>query len=219
MLPISAEDDVRRAFHLPMPPLHPLIDAASRGELPEWACASKSRRRHMARVAKLMNQWGKALALPKEVRRRWKAAAHLHDCVKEESPAELRRLLRGGLRRLPDGVLHGPAASVLLRREGVVDEPLLQAVSYHTLGHPDFETIGLALYAADFLEPGRRSRSTWRNALRERAPDDLNGVVHEIVRRRIHQLMKRGRPVRPETIALWNSMAEEEAWVRASAAS
>jgi len=199
-----------------MPPLHPIILAAARGELPDWACCSKSRRKHMARVADLMNAWGKNLGLKKTQRKRWKAAAWLHDCVKEEAPAELRRVLRGRIRLVPDNVLHGPAASVLLRREGVRDEPLLQAISYHTLGHPHFETIGMALYAADFLEPGRRSRKKWRAKLRERAPDDLEGVVHEIVGARIQHLMKRGRPVRPETIELWNSMAEGEAWVRAS---
>ncbi len=171
----------------------------------------------MGRVADLMNEWGKALGLPKKQRRRWKAAAWLHDSVKEEAPAELRKVLRGRLRLLPDNVVHGPAAAALLRRDGVIDEPLMQAISYHTLGHPMFETIGLALYAADFLEPGRRSRKKWRAELRERAPEDMDGVVHEIVGARIRFLMKKGRPVRPETIALWNVGAEGEAWVRASA--
>lgn len=170
----------------------------------------------MGRVADLMNGWGKELGLPKRERRRWKAAAWLHDCVKEEAPAELRKVLRGRLRLLPDNVVHGPAAAAMLRREGIIDEPLLHAISYHTLGHPTFETIGHALYAADFLEPGRTSRKKWRAELRERAPEDLDGVVHEIVGERIRYLMKKGRPVRPETIALWNSMAEGEAWVRAS---
>jgi len=200
-----------------VPPTHPLIKAASKGELPEWACCSKSRRKHMGRVADLMNGWAREMGLKKKQRRRWKAAAWLHDCVKEEAPDELRKVLRGKLRLLPDNVLHGPAAAALLRREGVIDEPLLQAISYHTLGHPMFETIGMALYAADFLEPGRTSRKNWRAELRERAPDDLEGTVHEIVGARIRFLMKKGRPVRPETIALWNSMAEGEAWVRASA--
>ena len=171
----------------------------------------------MGRVADLMNTWGKEMGLSKEQRRRWKAAAWLHDSLKEEAPAELRKVLRGKLRLLPDNVVHGPAAAALLRRDGIIDEPLLQAISYHTLGHPTFETIGFALYAADFLEPSRRSRRTWRAGLRERAPDDLEGVVHEIVGARIRFLMKKGRPIRPETIGLWNSMAEGEAWVRASA--
>jgi 2-amino-4-hydroxy-6-hydroxymethyldihydropteridine diphosphokinase len=200
-----------------MPPLHPIVKAAAKGELPDWACCSKSRRRHMGRVAELMDGWATELGLPKRQRKRWRAAAWLHDCLKEESPGELRKVLRGQMRLLPDGVLHGPAASVLLRREGVVDEPLLQAVSYHTLGHPEFETIGMALYAADFLEPGRRSRKKWRAGLRERVPDELLDVVHEIAGARIQHLMKRGRPIRPETMALWNSMAEVEAWVRAYA--
>jgi 2-amino-4-hydroxy-6-hydroxymethyldihydropteridine diphosphokinase len=104
-----------------------------------------------------------------------------------------------------------------LRREGVADEPFLRALAYHTLGHPDLDRAGRALYAADFLEPGREGEGeAWRADLRRRFPEEPDSVVTEIVRARILHLVERGRPVRSETVAFWNSLAEGEAWARAS---
>ncbi len=199
-----------------MAKLHPILQDAAQGTLPAWTEASKSRRAHMRRVATLIEQWARELGKSSSSRQRWIAAALLHDALKDETPAKLRRMLSGKLRLLPDGILHGPAAAAKLRKAGVEDENLLMAIRFHTLGHPEFTRIGKMLYAADFLEPGRRVRKRWREGLRARMPEDVDGVVHEIVGARIQHLLKKGRPVRPETVALWNLNAEGEAWVRAS---
>lgn len=200
-----------------MAKLHPTLEDAAKGTLPRWTEASKSRCAHMGRVAALMARWSQDLNKSSRSRSRWIAAAHLHDALKDGDPSKLRKMVRGKLRLLPDGILHGPACAAKLREEGVEDEKLLKAIAFHTLGHPGFTRIGKMLYAADFLEPGRRVRRKWREGLRSRMPEDVDAVVHEIVGARVQHLLKKGRPVRPETIALWNSNAEGEAWVRASA--
>lgn len=74
----------------------------------------------------------------------------------------------------------------------------------------------MALYCADFLEPGRRLREEWRAALRERAPRELEAVVREILQARIRHLLERGRPLHPETIGFWNRMTEGRGWASAS---
>lgn len=106
-------------------------------------------------------------------------------------------------------MLHGPAASELLRVEGVMDGSFLMAVAYHTLGHPGLGPAARALYAADFLEPGRDIRNEWRGGLRSRMPHDAEAVVREILSARIVHLLDTGRPIRPETAAFWNQMARE----------
>ena len=116
----------------------------------------------------------------------------------------MRHLLPMELSDLPANVVHGPAAAAKLEREGVVDEAFLRAVSYHTIGHPDFDPLGLALYAADFLEPGRVPLAEWRAELRARMTESPQVVVREVARVRVGQLLDEFSPIRWETHAFWN---------------
>jgi 2-amino-4-hydroxy-6-hydroxymethyldihydropteridine diphosphokinase len=170
----------------------------------------------MQRVAELMDGWAERLGLPERDRRRWRALAYLHDCLKGVPEEALRAELGPPFDDLPGRVMHGPAAAARLAAQGVDDPELLDAVRYHTLGHPRLGAAGRALYAADFLDPGRDLRNDWRKELRARMPEELDAVVKEIVGARLTYLIGEGRPVRPETLALWNSLAEGEAWARAS---
>ncbi len=135
--------------------LHPVVGRAARGELPAWAVVSKERRQHMERVADLLGSWAEELGLAEAEGRRWRAVGYLHDALRDAPTRELRAGVPPKLADLPGRILHGPAAAERLRVEGVADGELLLAVAYHTLGHPALGTLGRALYAADFLEPGR----------------------------------------------------------------
>ena len=117
---------------------------------------------------------------------------------------------------LPGGVLHGPAAAAMLREGGVTDEAFMTAVAYHTIGSPDFAVIGRALYAADFLEPGRNFRKKWRRGLRDTMPEELDVVVRTILAARIRHLIDKKRPVRPETLGFWNALVKGRSWVSVS---
>ncbi len=196
--------------------LHPTLTAAAEGRLPDWACASPRRRAHMARVADLLDAWAVESGLDGVERRRWRAMGHLHDALKDADPDALRAELGPPWNTLPDPVLHGPAAAERLRREGLDDEAFLDALRWHTLGHPSLDRAGRALYAADFLEPGRSLRNAWRAKLRARLPHELEAVLTEVVGARLRHLLERARPIRPETLAFWNRLTEGDAWVRAS---
>lgn len=196
--------------------LHPLLESAAEGDMPSWARVSRDRMGHIERVAALMGEWAKGAGLAKRDRKRWRAAGFLHDALKGVKPKALRKAVPEELRVLPGPVLHGPAVAAKLREEGVEDESVLTAVAWHSLGHPDLDELGLALYVADFLEPGRKLRPRWRASLRDRMPAELEPVTREILRARIEHLMERDRPVRPETMAFWNQMVGGEAWVHAS---
>jgi HD superfamily phosphohydrolase YqeK len=103
------------------------------------------------------------------------------------------------MRDLPGPVLHGPAAADRLRSRGVTDESLLAAVAFHTLGHPEWDRLGKALCAADFLEPGRTSLADLRGPMRARMPFDLDAVVRDIVAARVGRQAELGDPVPPIT--------------------
>lgn len=187
-----------------------VLEAAAASRLPEWARAGEARRAHIARVADLMDRWSADLGLSAADCARWRAAAWLHDALREAPADELRPLAGPEFDGLPGKLLHGPAVAARLRSEGVSDEPLLCAVAWHTLGDAGFDTLGRALYAADFLEPGRSFRPVWRAVLRARMPHALDDVVRAIVSARIQHLLDAGHRIHPRTLGFWNALAQDQ---------
>ncbi len=199
-----------------MAPLHPIVQNAARGELPDWAVAGPRRREHMSRVSALMREWAEAVGKDAVDVDRWASLGFLHDALRGAEPEDLRTYVPNELRSLDGNVLHGPAAAARLSELGVDDRPLLDAIAFHTLGHAGFDQMGRALYAADFLEPGRSFRARWRARLRERMPEDVDAVVREILAARIGKLIERSSTIRPETVGFWNALVGEGQWAGVS---
>jgi len=188
----------------------PVVAAAARGELPDWAVAGPRRREHMARVADLLGAWAEALDLPAADRTRWRSVGYLHDALRDERPDALRALLPASLAQLADPLLHGPAAAERLRAMGVEDDELLEAVAAHTVGAPGLGVLGRALFVADYLEPARLYGTDWHAGLRGRMPTELDGVLLEVVRERVRRGRESGRVVAPETLAMLAELDESE---------
>jgi HD superfamily phosphohydrolase YqeK len=188
--------------------MSPLAHAAAAGEIPAWASVSEPRRAHMGRVAALLGDWAEALGLAPEERLRWLAIGWLHDVLREEDPEKLREEVPAQLRDLPAPVLHGPAAAE--RLAGDLDDRALDAIRYHTIGHPRLDMVGRALYLADFLEPGRDFLPEWRAGLRARMPREMNAVLVEVLASRLRHLVEGFRPLRPETARFWSALVTEE---------
>ena len=186
--------------------LHPLLEEAARGRLPEWARIGRGRKAHVERVADVLEEWARAWKLaPGEVTR-WRAAGMLHDALRDEDPERLILLVPPPFRELPPCILHGPAVAARLEEEGVGDRELLHALSWHSLGHPELERLGRALYMADLLEPGRSSRREWRAGLRGKVPEQPRAVLREVVRNRVGWSLDQGHTLRPETVSFWNDL-------------
>lgn len=162
-----------------------------------------------------MGRWAATLGMNRAERDRWRAAAWLHDALRDADPESLRESVAPELRDLPGGMLHGPAVAARLREAGVDDEGLLNAVAYHTLGHPELDRLGRVLYLADFLEPGRAHQPARRALLRSRVPEALDEVLVEVAATRVGHLLERRKPIRPETQAFWNSLVESAGHARA----
>ena len=174
--------------------------------MPAWSRVSEHRFAHMRRVSELLGDWADRLELPDAERVRWRAAGYLHDALRETPPDELRPLVPAHLRDAAGKLLHGPAAAERLRAEGIDDEAFLRAVAYHTLGHPDFDELGRALFIADYIEPGRRYDPERLATLRARMPAARDDVLRDVLRARIGRLLREGRPMRTETVAFWNAV-------------
>jgi predicted HD superfamily hydrolase involved in NAD metabolism len=181
-----------------------LLEAAAAGRLPSWSQVSPHRFAHMRRVSVLLGDWADRLELSSADRMRWRAAGYLHDALRETAPDELRSLVPDPMKDLAGKLLHGPAAAERLRAEGVDDDDFLRAVAYHTIGHPDLDALGRALFIADYIEPGRRYDPEGLAVLRARMPAARDTVLRDVLRARLDRLLREGRPMRAETVAFWN---------------
>ncbi len=189
--------------------MHPIVAAAAEGQLPDWANVSNKRAAHIERVRLLLGEWADAAGLPAEDGMRWRATGCLHDALHDAPHDDLRLAVPADFRDAPGKVLHGPACVVRLRNEGVQDEELMHAILYHTLGHEAFGRMGCALFAADYLEPGRQQDPDVRAALRSRMPLEMDTVVPIILKQRLLDQVGNGRRIRMETLAFWNAISDD----------
>lgn len=171
-------------------------------ELPPWAEVSEARRAHIARVTALLDQWAAAMNIAPDEARAWHDAGRWHDALRDADPERLRL---AGNEGIPPGLRHGPAAAARLRQDGEKRESVLDAVAWHTVGFAEWDRVGRALYMADYLEPGRASEREERSCLADQVPNDFDGTLREVVRRRLIWALRDGHALHPHTVALWNA--------------
>lgn len=172
--------------------------------LPHWARVTDRRRNHIIRVVQLLESWADALRISNEERVKWVMAGALHDALRDAPEDDLRHL--SGIQGRDVEMLHGPAAATRLERDGVGDPSVLDAIRFHTVGSPNWDRTGKALFMADFLEPGRHFAKRDRAFLAEQVPHDFDGVFRQVLRARLEHALREGYTLFPETVALWNSV-------------
>jgi len=182
----------------------PLPSLVSPDLLPRWAQVGPKRLAHIRRVAALLDSWGAAMSLSEAEHTRWVRAGWLHDAIKDAPTGELKSLAPDC--DWGDELLHGPAVANKLLAEGERDAELVEAVRWHSVGSAGWGMTGKALYAADFLEPGRKFDPEGRAALAARFPREPQEVFREVVMRRVEWTERSGWPLLEPTRALWNSL-------------
>jgi 2-amino-4-hydroxy-6-hydroxymethyldihydropteridine diphosphokinase len=166
---------------------------------------SARRLAHIERVTALLDGWSAALGLTRDEAAAWHDVGAWHDALRDAEEPELRAW--AGDQRLPVKVLHGPAVAARLEHEGESRVEVLDAIRWHTLGRAGWARTGRALYMADFLEPGRPFAGAERAFLARAVPSDFSGVFRQVVQLRLEWTIREGKPVFPETAALWNEVA------------
>ena len=173
--------------------------------LPGWAVVGARRRAHIERVTTLLDTWAAAIGLAPDEARAWHDAGRWHDALRD-ADGEVLSTWAGPLASLPANAWHGPAAAARLAAEGEQREDVLDAIRWHTLGYATWGRTGRALYLADFLEPGRSFAAEERAALRDAVPNDFEGSFRQVVRWRLAWTIRDGKPLFPQTVALWNAV-------------
>ena len=170
--------------------------------LPSWACVSEKRRAHIERVTALLERWATQLGVDADEAKAWRDAGLLHDALRDAPEDRLRGLVPRA--DFITEMLHGPAAAVMLEREGERRTAMLDAVRWHTVGSAEWGRLGRALFMADFLEPGRSFARTDRAYLAAHVADDFDATFRQVLRMRIDHALREGHTLFPETVALWN---------------
>lgn len=171
---------------------------------PDWAIVGEKRRAHIARVTGLLDEWSAKMRLDAADAQAWHDAGRWHDAFRDGPPEVLRPLV--GDPDMPDALLHGPAAAARLILDGETRRTVLDAVRWHTVGSPQWDRTGRALFMADFLEPGRRFMLADRAFLAAQLPHNFDGVFRQVVRMRLEWTLREGNRIFPPTVALWNSV-------------
>ena len=104
-------------------------------------------------------------------------------------------------------MLHGPVGAELLRHEdGLDDEEILDAVRYHTTGHPTLTPLGLLVFIADKLEPRKIKSYPYQQELRHIANESLGQAVLEFLCRESALRLQRRRAVHPASVEAINAL-------------
>lgn len=101
-------------------------------------------------------------------------------------------------------VWHAFAGAAFARKRFGACEEVCQAARRHTTGWTDMSALDMALYAADFCEPGRlypQAVEVYRESMR-----DLERGVLLAMRYRLQFLLERGASIHPRTVEARNQL-------------
>jgi predicted HD superfamily hydrolase involved in NAD metabolism len=102
-------------------------------------------------------------------------------------------------------LLHGRiGAAFLMQYFNLEDNEILQAVRWHTTGHPDMGDLGKILYIADYIEPGRMFiDNSFRNKIKDL---ELGEMTMAVLKEQIKYLRSCGCTVTEPTLNLYRTL-------------
>lgn len=170
------------------------------------AAVSPRRFRHCKHVASLAGSLARRWELDADAARR---AGLLHDICRENRDEWPSLAAREGI-SLPEWaggdwvLLHGPLAAAVARREYVLPDAWVDAISGHTHGRGGMSREEMVLYVADHAAEGRTQPEVpgWR-AL---AFEDLEAATCEMLTHLLRSLLDQGRPLWPPSVAARNTL-------------
>lgn len=184
------------------------MDDARLEEISAWVRTqvSPDRYEHIEGVAATAAKLARRYHLPVLKAR---TAAWLHDCAKELTRSRMEACLRGsGFEMDPDekrmpGLWHPHAGAALaLKKWGIKDAAILEAIRCHTLGKPGMGPLACLIFVADFTEPGRRFPEV-AEARKAAAASLTEGVLAKAALT-IGHLTRKKMSIHPRLVGTWN---------------
>lgn len=171
---------------------------------------SKERYEHSLGVAETAAHLGKKFGIDTD---RLEIAALLHDAGKHYDGEERDNfIIDKHILLTPDdlrakGVIHAKISAVIAREKfQIEDKEILDAVYYHTSGHPDFTRFQKIIFASDYLDPARGLSD--RKKLVKLVETDFERGVLEIIKTKIFWVMERNDHLHPLSVEFYNRQTE-----------
>ena len=103
-------------------------------------------------------------------------------------------------------ILHGPLAAAYAQSELEIDDPLvLDAIRFHTTGHPDYPDESLAVFVADKIEPRKLARDRSLQAVAAAAEHNLRDAAALFLERRLTRQLHGGELLHPLAVESRNA--------------
>ena len=136
-----------------------------------------------------------------------------HDLARAvRQPVLLREAERLGLdinfveRRQPL-LLHGPVAAAWISMDDGCDiGAVLEAVEFHTTGHPGVEDVAKVVFLADKLDPWKVERASFLELVSELARADMDAAILCYLDNTIERLVRDGQMVHPTAVEFRNHL-------------
>ncbi|MBP8613799.1 MAG: bis(5'-nucleosyl)-tetraphosphatase (symmetrical) YqeK [Firmicutes bacterium] len=174
-------------------------------------CLNKERFEHSLNTAQSAYDIANAYGVDPE---RAYLSGLLHDVARDLAPQEiLRQAAKEGIiprkeERICPFLLHGKVGAQIVKDEiGLKDQGVLNAISFHVTGRPNWTRLEQVLYLADKTEPERLYPGVGqiRSLLAE---GDFEGALFECLRENIIYAAKtQGWIVDTDTVVIFNGMA------------
>lgn len=141
-------------------------------------------------------------------------AGLMHDYARDYTPSQLlvmaeeNNLVDYHVEVVNPYLLHGKIGACLLEKEGIIIDPsILNAIRYHTTGHPDYDQLGYIVYIADYIEPNRDFLGVEK--IRKVVYQNLDYGVLAGLDHTIMHLMKKAAFIHPLSIDTRNRLIEK----------
>ncbi|MCR4962580.1 MAG: bis(5'-nucleosyl)-tetraphosphatase (symmetrical) YqeK [Firmicutes bacterium] len=173
---------------------------------------SPRRFQHSLSVAQTAAALAERWQVPKE---KAYLAGLIHDVGRCYTPAQLRQkaaelhLELDEWQNRHDPLLHAPVGAAILEQEwGVTDAEILEAVKYHTVGHPQMSLLAKIIFLADIIEPLRQS---WPGLeqLRDQAYIDLDRAILAALAYTFSYLAGKQEPCHPMALQTYQTLKEK----------
>lgn len=135
-------------------------------------------------------------------------AGLLHDCgrVREEQlleKADAFGITLDSVMKKNKILIHGPLGAEIARREyNVIDEEILSAIKYHTIGKANMNLLEKIIYLADYIEPNRCFLGV--EDARRLAYENIDDALLFVMDNTIKHVIDRKMYIHPNTIQARN---------------
>ena len=101
-------------------------------------------------------------------------------------------------------ILHGHFGAMILKKNGICDESILNAVKYHTVAAKKMTKLDKIIYLADVTEPSRSFRGI--SKLRKLSKKNLDDAMLWALSLTMKSVLKRKRILHPNSVKAYNRL-------------